>query len=626
MQKQRMSRFHRLLWLAALAGVALGGGLCLLTGRTMAHVLSIAMAALFMASAVHLADAYLPDSGTPRVRRGSAALFAGAFLALMAFYLWHIRTAQTVFIFDNSLYYYQQLDLANRMNEGLLPTLRHVWESLSTDYTSVPNLLMAPLFSLTDRTSAGFGLATAVMVWAPLMYQLRRVSLRLAQRLQLTDGGTFLLCAGACVSVCCLPLLHRAALWRQINLLGMPLLVQVVYLSWNADFRKPEPLRLTALFLSALMLALMRRWFLFFLAGYLLLWGLLTALRLIQGRAWHALRNLALYGIACAMLAAVLLWPLLTHAIQGNYTEAYAYWNKAGLSYEIWNQSWLVGWGSCGLIAAGYLWGIMQKRSADVRRLAGVMLAGGAVTLFLFTRIQNMTFHQSTILMPAYVLGLLLFFAMLASLRRQWLRRGATLLTAALLMLQWGMSVTHEEPQTVSPLLSHTSLKPPVRRDMAALEEICAFVRDHCDADHQALFLCNSADYDRLTFVNLSYPDMSLREKVSLQRIALPSDGFPWVWFSAEYLIVPTQVQTNQPGGTVEKLTHFVLNDFADRFEVVHRVAFDGFDMLILRRKGPVQPDEPEALQALFAAESERYPVVFHDRIRWFYEQEIREK
>lgn len=619
----RAAGAHRLMWLLTLAAVALGGLLCLLTGRTAAHVLSISMAAVFISGSVQLADTYLPLACAPRVRRTSAAIFLTGFIGLAAFYVWHALSSRYVFIFDYSLYYYQQLELAEAMNRGLAETAILVRDSLSTDYTYVPNLFMAPLFSLTDRSIEGFGVAGMLMTWLPLMYQLRRVTLRLAQRLKLTEGGTLLLCAGTCIAVLALPLLHRAAAWRQINLLGLPVLLQVVFLSWNADFQRMEPVRLAALFLSVLLLTLMRRWFIFFLAGYLLLWGLTLALRLCVRREWRALRNLALYGAVCATLGLTLLWPLFSHALQGNYTVAYSYWNVGGLPYELWNQSWLVGWGSCALIAAGYLWGLTQRRSRNLRLLSAVMLLGWAVSLILFTRIQNMNEHQATILMPAYVLGLMLFFAMLATLQRRWLRRGAAALTAAALMLQWGVSLTHERPQDVSPLLSHVSLKPPVRDDLAAITEVSDFVYEHCDEQHQALFLCNSNEYDRLTFVNLRYPDLSMRSKVSLQRISLPSDGFPRLWFSAEYLIVPTQVQTNQPGGTVEKLTHFVLNDASGLFEVVHTVPFDGFDMLILRRTGPVQWAEAEALMALFEAESEEYPTVFRDRIGWFYQQTI---
>ena len=198
-------------------------------------------------------------------------------------------------------------------------------------------------------------------------------------------------------------------------------------------------------------------------------------------------------------------------------------------------------------------------------------------------------------------------------------RTGLTLTACAVLLLQWGASVTRERPQQLSPLLSHVSLAPPVRSDLAAVEAVSDFIRETCTADAPALILMNSNTYDRLTFVTPAYPDLSLREKVALDRIALPSDGFPRMWFAARYILVPTMPQTNQPGGTVEKLTDWLLTDAADRFEVADVFPMPGFDLLVMQRRGPVQYDEYEELLSLFADEHALYPAVYGDRMGFFY-------
>lgn len=615
-----MQKRHRLLWLTALAAVAAGALLCLLTGRTAAHALTIALAAGHLAGTVHLAAACLPNGYGRRVRLASGAIFTAAFGLLLGFCLWHFRAEQTIFINDDALYYYQQLALSEPLNAGLEATLEHFIHSLSTDYTVLPNLLLAPLFSLTDRTADGFGLAAALMAWLPLMIQLRRATLHLAQRLHLTERRTLLLCAGTCIAVMTLPLLHRAALWRQVNLLGLPLLIQVIFLSLGMDFRRREPGRWAALFLSAVLLALMRRWFLFFLAGWLPLWGLISAIGLIRNRDWRALARLAARGAVCIALGILLLWPVLSRALAGNYTESYAYWRKdsGGLGYELKNQLWLLGPGTCALIAIGYGWGLLQRRSRMIRRLSALLLGCAAIGVVLFTRIQNMTYHQVTFLMPCYVLGLMLLFSLLLALPRRACISLTALLCAALIS-QWGVSVTHERPQAVSPALCHVSLKPPVRSDLTAISAVSDYIAVTCTAEAPALILMNSGDYDRLTFVTLAYPDLSLREKVALDRTALVSDGFPRMWFAARCILVPTIPQTNQPGGTVEKLTRWLLADEADRFDVVASFPMDGFDLLVMQRKAPVQYDEYEELLALFAEEHALYPAVYGDRMGFFY-------
>ena len=616
-----MKARHGILW-ELTAGIVLAGlFFCLLTGRTLAHALTIALAAGYLAGTVHLADSCVPNRQSRRVRLASGAIFTAALAALLGFYAWHFSAESTIFINDDALYHYQQLELSAPLNAGLSATWAHFRQSLSTDYTCLANLLLAPLFSLTDKTADGFGLTVALMTWPLLMYQLRRVTLWLADQLHLTGRRTLLMCTGACVSLLALPILHRAALWRQVNLLGLPLLVQVLFLSLGMEPRRRQSLRWTALLASCVLLALMRRWFLFFLAGWLPLWGAVMTVRLVRRREWRSMMRFALCCAICIFLGTLLLRPLLSRALAGNYTVSYAYWRKdsGGLAYELRNQGWLVGYGSWALILLGYAWGLLQRRSQTVRALAAMLPLCGATGLLLFTRIQNMTYHQVTFLMPVYVLGLMLLFAMLATLPRRWLRNGLTLTACAALLLQWGASVTRERPQQLSPLLSHVSLAPPVRSDLVAVEAVSDFIRETCTADAPALILMNSNTYDRLTFVTPAYPDLSLREKVALERIALPSDGFPRMWFAARYILVPTMPQTNQPGGTVEKLTDWLLPDAAARFVVADVFPMPGFDLLVMQRRGPVQYDEYEELLALFADEHTLYPAVYGDRMGFFY-------
>lgn len=616
-----MQRRHRWMWLLTLAAAAAGGLLCLLTGRTGGHMLTIALALGYLAANVHITDACLPDRPGPTARRLSAAIFVFAALALLGFYAWHFSAENTILINDDSLYHYQQLELSGRLNAGLPATLTHFRQSLGTDYTCLANLLLAPLFSLTDRTADGFGLTVALMTWPLLMYQLRLVTLRLSGLLQLSQRRTLLLCAAVCLGVLSLPLLHRAALWRQVNLLGLPLAVQVLLLTRRMS-AQPAKLRHWAVLLGCcVLLALMRRWFLFFLAGWLPLWGCGALVGFIRRREWRPLGRFALLCTACAALGTLLLWPVLSRALAGDYAVSYAYWRKAsgGLAYELKNQSWLLGWGSCALIAAGYVWGLAQKRSRELRILSALLPACAVVGVLLFTRIQNMTFHQVTFLMPAYALGLMLFFCMLASLPRRVASLALTGLACGALLVQGGLSVVHEKPQSLSPLLSHVSLRPPVREDRPAIDAVSRFIADSCTGEHPALILMNSADYDRLTFVTPAYPDLSLREKVALDRIALPSDGFPRMWFAARYILVPTVAQTNQPGGTVEKLTHWLLADEADRFDTVATFPMEGFDLLVMQRRDGVTFAEYEELLALFTQEHALYPAVYGDRMGHFY-------
>lgn len=616
-----MTRRHRIMWIATVVFSLAGLLLCLLTGRTLAHAATIVLAAGYLAAAVHLTDTTLPHARSVRISRASAAVFAAGLLVLLGFYLWHFRAEDTIFINDDSLYHYQQLELSAHLYGGLRDAWAHFVRSVSLDYTCLANLLLAPVFSLTDGTADGFGLAVFLMTWPLLLYQLRRIVLRLSDALRLTDGQTLLLCAGTCVAVLALPILHRAALWRQVNLLGLPLLLLIVTLCRSMNFRRLQPLRWAALFAACILLALMRRWFLFFLAGWLPVWGIFLVISHLRRREWKAVLRMGVYAVLCAALGTLLLWPMLSRALNGNYTVAYSAWRREGnaLIYELKNQAWFLGPGTCVLIAAGYLWGLLQRRSPALRSLCALLLCCGGAGLVLFTRIQNMTYHQVTFLLPMYFMGLLLLLAMLVTLKHGKARLLLTGLVCAALLGQWGLCLTHDSPHTLSPLLPHTSLQPAVREDRADVLAVSSYIDQTCTAEAPALILMNSAEYDRLTFVTPFYPDLTLREKIALDRTALPSDGFPRMWFAARYILVPTVLQTGQPGGTVEKLTRWLLADEANRFDVVAAFPMDGFSLLVMERRESVTYEEYEELLALFADEHAQYPAVYGDRMGFFY-------
>ncbi len=616
-----MMRIRKVQRLLPFIAMGVGALLCIITGRTAAHALSICLCAAFVCGNLWVCDRYCPGNASRRVEVWTALTGAAGFMWITAFHLWSYANARYVFIFDDSLYYYQQLELANHLNAGLSDALPFVWRSVGTDYTYLPNLLLAPLFSLTDRTIQAHGLCGVAMTWSLMMYQVRRMLRRLASALKLTDGQSIALHGMAVLVLCTLPILHRATSWCQVQLLGMPLVLSMLTLCWRCGFRRIDLPRLAALLITVMALALMRRWFLFLIAGILLLWGAATAADQLRRRDFPALLNFLLYGVISAAIGLAALWPMFRHALAGNYAATYAYWKGGGLRFELRNLGWLCGTGTLVLTALGYLWGLVQSNRA-LRLGAAGMGASGLIALALFNRIQSMEVHQVTILMPMLVCGLVLLALGAITLKKRLRRRAACALLSALLLGQYALSLTSECPWEVHPLLPVKSLKPPVRDDFDALHEVADFIDANCDAQHQALFLCNSDDYDRLTFVNLRYPDLSMRQKVALQQISLPHHGFPAAWFSARYYLVPSVPVTNIPGGTAEKLTNLIHGALRDQFRLVRQVDFGAFTLDIMERAGKAQWPEVELLLSAFEAESRQYPKLFRDRIGWYYQQQ----
>lgn len=616
-----MTKQHRLLWLASALVILGGTAACLLTGRTMAHALTIAVTAIFLAGAVYLADVYIPSEHDRRTRVLTAVTAGVAMCWLLGFYAWEMYAAEYVYVFDDFLFYYQQMVLSEYMSYGLDPTLKLIFRTIANnDYTYFMNLLLAPLFGLTDHTIQSFTLTATVMTWAPLLYILRKFTLRLGNALHFDGPRTVLLNGALCLIACFMPLIHASAARCQLSLLAMVFFLEVVFLSWGDDtwnmpLRRTDWQRRIALFLAVVMLAIARRWFMFPLLGYLIMWAATTLAGLLRRRDWTGLKHYLLYGAACAVLGVLLLEDFILHVLRGNYVTAYAYWNKGGLFYELANQGKFVGLSWMILIALGYVWAFCQKRAPALRSLALTSLLTTLFALFAFTRIQNMYHHQSLILVPGYVFGLLMVFAALLTLTKRALRCIAAGALSLSMLWQFGASVSQRYPDSHGSWTSSVGLKPLYRPDMDQVWALSDYLSEHTAADYKAFFLGDNELYNRTVFTNVRYPDVSLRKTVVMPHYTFPSQGFPEEWFTAGIYVVPATCQTSHTTGALEKLRVFLLEQFPERFERQETFSFATADLHVYTRKGPVQADEVDALLTLFAEESAEYPELFEGRI-----------
>ncbi len=608
-------RAHRRAIGIPLALIALGGCFCWWTGRTAGHVLCLAALISFMGGAAGVARRYLPIEVEKRVDCLTKWLSLGTLLWVLGYYAWQFSTARYVYIYDNSYYYEQQAVLSAALSQGGWAMLQALWASLGTDYTMLINVLMAPLTPLTGGQIQAYAWFSQVITWGPMLLLLRRLALRTGAALALSPARQTALYGVLCLTLCTLPLMHMAASRCQQNLLGLVFLLEIIALTLPGRECLSSG-HWATLTLCAALLAYTRRWFVFFLAGYLPLWAALSLFRLVKRRNFPALRGFVLGLLLSAAAGVALLWPLLTHALAGNYLHTYQYWNAGGLPFELHNQWGYIGTLSLLDMAGGGAWACFQRRDRRLRAFALTLLGTMLIALVLFTRIQNMNHHQSTLLLPGYVFGLWMAFAALLTLRRRILGRFGLTVVCVLLLSQYGISLTQGSPQAISPLLANVSLKPPVHANLRQVRAVSAFIGSHCDAAHPALVLANNTWYDDDVFANALFPDRTVRAKIAVTPLFQPQDGFPESWFTASCYVAPTICKTLRPDDTLEKLRQLALGALSDRFETVEVLPCEGFELLILKRKGPVQSDEAKLLLEAFAAEDALYPNLYGAVIR----------
>ena len=109
-----------------------------------------------------------------------------------------------------------------------------------------------------------------------------------------------------------------------------------------------------------------------------------------------------------AMVA--LLWPMVSEILAFDYSDRYSYYNVGGLVTELYYHVMRTGLLNFALILFGF-WLCFRRKLFALPALA---LSELALSMVLFTRVQNSGSHQMLLYLPAYVILFLVGAAGLA--------------------------------------------------------------------------------------------------------------------------------------------------------------------------------------------------------------------
>lgn len=371
------------------------------------------------------ANAFLFGIGLWVLKRASIRLtwfhwvvLGWVYLAAILYSFVQVASRDFVYVWDYSNYLLLQYEAEAAFQAGAGAGWAHLYASLAEDYTSFITLFTEFPFCFTDHTGDSYVLSQLVSVFPTLLVLLSGLVLKVGQMLAVKNKiGYFL--AGLTLTVV-FPYLRMAASLGQPDWFGLIFALMILLLTLDYRFDRPEPARWAVLFWATEALILTRRWYLYFIVSYYFVYalGILLSCRGLSLRAAaRRLLHLALFGLGSAGTMCLLLWPIVQHILLYNYSENYAAYNTGGLRLELLAQLFRLGLFHLILILWG-LWFSWRKRRFFLPALACGQLA---LSLILFTRVQNMGSHQTLLLLPGYFL---LMLTGAAALTDQLSRRG----------------------------------------------------------------------------------------------------------------------------------------------------------------------------------------------------------
>ena len=351
---------------------------------------------------------------------------------------------------------------------------------------------------------------------------------------------------------------------------------------------------------------------------------LVSTIRLIpagQGRrAADRLRRFITFGAGSLAAILVLFWPVVQRILSYSYETHYAAYNVGGLALELASQSFRLGPMYLPLVVCGAVWAFVRGRGTVALQTLAVL----AISLVLFTRVQNMGSHQSLLLMPGYFILMLLGVAALADTlnRLRYLKLGYWLFALAFsLSARLSPLTTIALPDFLFDVITADSVQEFIqldtliydRSDIHQIEALARWIDRHCADGEFAYMIPHSMTYCPDTFKNVDLPEQPLEDKLSFGFGILGTHAFPTDIFDAKYVITADPFPwCYEVSDVAQKLNNqfLALKDTYFTYETQFDMG-NGTVFTVYRRIVPATRAEADAYLSAFAAEDAQFPELY---------------
>lgn len=223
-------------------------------------------------------------------------------------------------------------------------------------------------------------------------------------------------------------------------------------------------------------------------------------------------------------------------SIQGNFTTAYNAYQSDSIFLSLYSIFKVFGAIPIILFVVGTIFSIITKQYRRIYLFLILYLISG---IFLFTKIQSFDQHHFYILIPAFLLG--------CSISLVFFKNLSTKLFYLMMILLLLNSIQLFLPISKTILFSNESYSVQVRTDISTLQNLVDDLNDFSQTKDSIYCLSSDSILNEDTLKNINLPNTlnAVPGLCNTSDIDL-RDGFPKTFFTAEYIILPKDVTSNQ--------------------------------------------------------------------------------
>ena len=547
----------------------------------------------------------------------SIILFCCALVYIFIF----TRTRQ-IYTWDQCGYYQLQINLLKKYEIKFLSGIKTIISTTyKEDYGYFLLSFTSMIFNLTDKVENSFILTFTFCEILPVMFVLLLNGKNIIDKFNLKNENKIMISAG--LILFCFPLLHKAAITGQPDIFGLFFVGLITLLTTGYDFSKKDIPRWIYIIICTFLLAITRRWYIFWLIGYYISYAIILILTPILKKDFELTKKVLKNGIifaafACSVLA-IMLFPIIKRTLLANYAVSYSAWDLGGIKAEMNFQFHHLGILAIILCVIGIIYGIWNK---DLRNFTICWILTYIITLFLFNRIQTMWYHQSLILVPEYLMMIYLTCIAISQIKITVIYYFSQTVFVLYLAMAFIVSITNNKHFYEKNLFSNISIKPVWREDYENIGAIVDFLINNCDFSKDWVY-CNfaSSEYCGDTFRQYLMPNEILSKNICYGGTIDSAAGFSNGILYAKYVLIANRV-IDATGATKSTIIPTINKVFSeenlvkDKFKLVKEFPIiKDLKFYCYERIKPFDIEEGSYWKELFKEQTKLYPDKFGERI-----------
>lgn len=528
-------------------------------------------------------------------------------LGIIIFYIITILTKRFIHYADFACYYNITFESEAKFAASLQEGIRYFGGSTwSGEYGNFLTFFPEIIFGFTNKTINSYMLSS-VFVYVPyLVIAFAIILKKICEKLKLKSHNLFFNIA--LLTFALFPILHATAIFAQPDYFGLAFIFLIFSLTLNYDFKKLDYERLVLIFITTFMLVIARRWYIYWIVSFYLCYVLKICIDNFKDKKQlvKIIKNIVSYGIVVIILFLITLFPMFKNILFGSIGDYSAFYLTGGFKTEIISQANYLGYFLIALSLVGTIYGLAKK---EYRILTILNIIQYFLMIFLFTRIQNMGYHHSLILMSNYLYAILL--SLIFILTKASLPTRYSLLFVLIIVLNFINAVNGN---IGTKFFTSISLKVPVEEHYSELSEVADWLTENLDEEHRAYMISHTTRFnpDKLRSINM--PDQTIRTYLPYGSAVIGSHKFPLELFTAKYVITVTPFEYI----SIEHKYNEVFTTLVekDKFKLIK--IFDmgkGYTFLIYERVKEVDEQEVKLYLEALEDESESFPSLYKDVI-----------